>query len=89
MKQRALGGHAPCGCNADESGVFGEDCHNRLSALALSEMVKTFTVLALSEVGEDPCGLKGLVRVPQPPDLLSSAGRQKVMAWGVVYFGYF
>ena len=45
--------------NADESGVFGEDC------------------------------LRALARVPQPPDLSSSGGKPKVMAWGVVYFGYF
>ena len=45
--------------------VGGEDCHNRLSAFTQNNVLqhiysvgKTFTVLALSEVGEDPCGLK-------------------------------
>ena len=44
--------------------VGGEDCHNRLSAFTQNNVLqhiysvgKTFTVLALSEVGEDPCGL--------------------------------
>ena len=44
--------------------VGGVDCHNRLSAFTQNNVLKhiysvgkTFTVLALSEVGEDPCGL--------------------------------
>ena len=44
--------------------VGGEDCHNRLSAFTQNNVLqhiysvgKTFTVLALSEIGEDPCGL--------------------------------
>jgi hypothetical protein len=64
----------------------GEDCQNRLSALALSE------------VGEDPCGLmssttshvfNGLLgRVPQPPALARSSGKPKAVAGGVFLFGH-
>ena len=44
--------------------VGGEDCHNRLSAFTQNNVLqhiysvgKPFTVLALSEVGGNPCGL--------------------------------
>ena len=80
-------------------GVLSEDCHNRLSALALSEMVKTFTVLTLSEVGEDPCGLKSsatshglcglLGRVPQSPRRCGAKTEGNKRQRDSFFFGFF
>ena len=60
-----------------------------------AEMVLTFNPLDAMPSGTEKAGdfsedcLRALARVPQLPDFLSSAGQPKVMAWGVVYFGYF
>lgn len=60
-----------------------------------AEMVLTFNPLDAMPSSTEKSGdfsedcLRALARVPQLPDFLSSAGKPKVMAWGVVYFGYF
>ena len=54
--------------------VGGEDCHNRLSALALSE------------VGEDPCGLMSAESTSSAAAPCAALRPQEISGSGVAFF---
>ena len=71
--------------------VGGEDCHNRLSAFTQNNVLqhiysvgKTFTVLALSEVGEDPCGLMSLASSAAAP--YAALRLKEISGSGVLFY---
>ena len=77
--------------------VGGEDCHNRLSAFTQNNVLqhiysvgKTFTVLALSEVAEDPCGFMRFEKSEfrsRPRRCAKTEGNKR--QWDALLFGYF